>query len=369
MIAQLISFLRSNPDQVQPFSEKVGINFAHINDVLKEEDKFSFNDLKQLSDKLKISINQLLSNKTNEINFQFRSNAVNINQVIIEERVNNIIDTIHPIVTEYGRLSSIANRDEFVFPDDPYVAADIVRAALLDEDASRPILDLAQLLCERLNIYLIINGIGADGVSAFIDGYAYIIVSPRFGARMLFTLAHELGHLVLQHHQNALQIDFGGINTFRKKNIPDYERYANAFASQLLMPKHELGKALIKFKRNNNIPFDYVGDIDIIFLAYYFGTSFEVAAMRCEQLNLIEKGGARSLYEKVVKEYKSPEKRGKDVGLERVIESIFPNVASPNLLRCMFNAIENGDISASKVATLFGINIQQLFTFHSAVGQ
>ncbi len=62
-----------------------------------------------------------------------------------------------------------------------------------------------------------------DGLSEFVEGVPIIVVLDNIndGARQRFTIAHELGHLLL---------DITGINV-------DEEKLCNRFASSLLMPK------------------------------------------------------------------------------------------------------------------------------------
>src|SRR6185437_8986068 len=59
--------------------------------------------------------------------------------------------------------------------------------------------------------------------------------------RQNFTMAHELGHLLL-HDQEQLHVDRGGFalrlrNDVSKQGTDEYEREANFFAASLLMPR------------------------------------------------------------------------------------------------------------------------------------
>lgn len=67
-----------------------------------------------------------------------------------------------------------------------------------------------------------------DGVSFFISGCPVILVNNKIqNARKVFTIAHELGHLIM--HSN-----------FIVESIRDVEKEANEFASEFLLPKRAL---------------------------------------------------------------------------------------------------------------------------------
>ncbi|KAA3624498.1 MAG: ImmA/IrrE family metallo-endopeptidase [Flavobacterium sp.] len=69
-----------------------------------------------------------------------------------------------------------------------------------------------------------------DGVSFYISGVPVILINNKIqGARKMFTLAHELGHLIMHNH-----IDF----IFEKDR--DTEKEANIFASEFIAPKRAL---------------------------------------------------------------------------------------------------------------------------------
>lgn len=65
-----------------------------------------------------------------------------------------------------------------------------------------------------------------DGFSIGSNLITYNSISPR--VRQRFTVAHELGHIVLGHNNRSRIIDFGS------KDIN--EQQANVFASELLVP-------------------------------------------------------------------------------------------------------------------------------------
>lgn len=69
-----------------------------------------------------------------------------------------------------------------------------------------------------------------DGVSFYVKGVPVILVNDKIqNARKVFTLSHELGHLIMHNH-----------NDFFISNERDMEKEANKFASEFLAPKNAL---------------------------------------------------------------------------------------------------------------------------------
>lgn len=100
------------------------------------------------------------------------------------------------------------------------------------------------------------------------DGWSIFLPTSTSPARDTFTIAHELGHIFLEHKLN--QDD----EIFRKVELDDIERAANAFAAELLMPK-----TLFKDK------FEEFGN-DIARVAKFFGVSQAAAMVRMSILGL-----------------------------------------------------------------------------------
>ena len=65
-------------------------------------------------------------------------------------------------------------------------------------------LSLPKVAASAMGILVfVIRNSKIDGASAFIEGLPFVFVSERFAPRMLFTLAHEIGHLVAHHDPSA----------------------------------------------------------------------------------------------------------------------------------------------------------------------
>jgi len=169
--------------------------------------------------------------------------------------------------------------------------AQLFRKAFAGLDDKEPFPRLPQVAHELGVIVLYSRDSVIEGVSVIVEGYALMILGARaFKPRLLFTMAHEFGHLVAHHDDQASgyahldrQEDFDGIPGGPRKLE---EKFADAFGSALLLPRHGVLLA-IKAIREQLGAKGPLGDIEISWLAHLFHVSFEVAARRCEGLGLV----------------------------------------------------------------------------------
>lgn len=247
--------------------------------------------------------------------------------------------------------------------------AEEFRAEICNDDHESPLLALPQVASEHLGIILNVldENLRIDGASAVVERNVFVFVSSRFPPRMLFTLAHELGHLVA-HHTTAAKgfasIDESGVvGKFRGKKSDEW--FADAFASCLLMPRRGVGLCLQQERELLGVPDkEPLGDLELIFLSRVFGVSFNVAGRRCEDLGLIERGTTISLYERIKKEHKSPEKRGDAAGLPARPPVDFPRLPS-RLVKRALEQVRAGGLSAGRAASALGVTVQQLMDANS----
>jgi hypothetical protein len=186
---------------------------------------------------------------------------------------------------------------------------------------------------------------------------------------MLFTLAHELGHLIAHHNSEAYSIvDIEDEPGRAQAKATSDEGFADAFASCLLLPSAGVGLALQKIRERFKVSQDAVGDIELLFLARFFGVSFQVAARRCEDLRLLPRGGGWTLYERIVKEHKNPERYADSLGLPPRPDIRFPALP-PRLLSEAVEGIRDGRVSLGRAATILNLSIADLFSFHAGAWQ
>lgn len=99
--------------------------------------------------------------------------------------------------------------------------------------------------------------------------------------RKRFTLAHELGHLILHQEKGNLFMDsilFRKTGDGYTKKEEKIEREANFFAANILMPANRVREEL------RNVTLDFIEDTSIEDLAEKFGVS--VSAMNYRLINL-----------------------------------------------------------------------------------
>ncbi len=162
------------------------------------------------------------------------------------------------------RLSPL-NVDEGFSPE--YIARFTRRTLRIPKD--EPIKDIFRILEEAgIIIYEIDAEEKFDGITFFTDkGFPIIVVNRNFSNdRKRFTLAHELGHL-LMHNENHFPI-----STFRNKEIE-----ANQFASEFLMPEEAIKNSLHSLRLS-----------DLYSLKNYWLTSMSSLIRRAKDLACID---------------------------------------------------------------------------------
>ncbi|WP_312420627.1 XRE family transcriptional regulator [Epilithonimonas sp.] len=113
---------------------------------------------------------------------------------------------------------------------------------LIKLSIDEPVKDIFSILeSSGIILYEINEDEKFDGVSFITDkGYPVIIVNKNFSNdRKRFTIAHELGH-ILMHNENNFPI-----SSFREK-----EKEANQFASEFLMPENSIKNSLRNLRLN-----------------------------------------------------------------------------------------------------------------------
>src|SRR5260221_981444 len=130
---------------------------------------------------------------------------------------------------EYSPQSTIPRLDPEEYGGDIDRLAAIVRAHWLLPPGPVQNLTAALETAGAIVIHSALGGCSVSGVTISVPGLLPIIVlnNDQPADRMRFTLAHEIGHLVMHRFPN-----------------PDMERQANDFASALLMPAADIKPAL-----------------------------------------------------------------------------------------------------------------------------
>ena len=109
-----------------------------------------------------------------------------------------------------------------------------------------------------LNIKVVSRDLGEEvsGMLVFKeDGPVIGVNSNEYILRRRFTIAHEIGHYVLGHHNNGLFVENSPFYRNKASSTGEVtqEVEANAFAAALLMPEHLLRPAYLKATENGKI--------------------------------------------------------------------------------------------------------------------
>lgn len=142
--------------------------------------------------------------------------------------------------------------------------------------------------CERMDYKLIRYPLGEDADLGFVqkrdnDIIIFINTSIRL-SREIFTLAHEIGHIIL--HLNGSQPFIDDNATIAGRSEDEKEQEANYFAACLLMPSNEVNRfidfELPDFEKNG------LSGMDIARIMSEFNVSYDMTLNRLESLGKID---------------------------------------------------------------------------------
>lgn len=283
------------------------------------------------------------------------------------------VDPAEPFVHKILKIARFLPNDyrspEWTWPtsehrnrNDAEADAEAFRSTFFGSNPVDPMLDLPRRAVEDAGVLLFVSSNRElDGLSCVINRRRFVMLAPRFAPRMLYTLAHEIGHHAahLSLEDDFLTSDENPEDAALRHEDAAGERYANAFASALLLPRAGVGIALDRIRKQLKTQRTELGDIEILYLAQVFGTSFQVAARRCEDLRLIQTGTGWALYENLCQNYGNPEKRARAAGLPPRPQITFPP-APPLVIETMLHAIRRGEVSVGKASELLEIAVADI---------
>ena len=200
-----------------------------------------------------------------------------------------------------------------------------------------PIPDLVEILEGRgVKVLSVTLAESIDGLTARVrrahgNAVPVIVVNnAHWGERQRFTMAHELGHMVL---------DVIGRNV-------DGEKAAHRFAGALLMPAEALWSEV--GKRRTSIGWD-----ELFKLKQLFGVSVQALTYRCKDLGIF----TRPLFRRLFDEFK---RRGwRDPPYEEPL-AVREGEKPRRFERLCLRALAEGAISEPKAAELLGIPVREL---------
>jgi Zn-dependent peptidase ImmA (M78 family) len=212
---------------------------------------------------------------------------------------------------------------------------------------------LADAIENRLRVDVLVEKYLGDPLSgATVTDRAFPLIfvnAQHHTARALFTLAHELGHLLLGH-DGAITVDDDLDGTTRD------ERQANAFAAALLMPAERVDAYIETYGR---------GAESLARMVYDLGVSFESLVYRLHNLSKIDAESRDGLHAvgwqgllRVIESTDLQDRLGADMSL-RLISRLgqHPAERPPIWLtnRC-FIGYQRGIVSVRPLAGLFNVD-------------
>ena len=197
-----------------------------------------------------------------------------------------------------------------------------------------PITNLVELLEERGVKILSMDLTNIDGLTARVrcegGAIASVVVVNRGdrGERQRFTIAHELGHMILIVDPTV-----------------DEEKAAYRFAGAFLMPAVTLRTEIGKRRRS-------MGWSELFDLKQIFGVSVQALTYRCKDLGIFSPSLFRLLFEEFSRRgWRSPPYQE---------PSPIPREEPKRFERLCFRALAEGAISEAKAAELLGISVRDV---------
>jgi len=200
-----------------------------------------------------------------------------------------------------------------------------------------PIQNLVELLEDRgIKILSLPLSDNIDGLTARVSrnngtatSSAIVVNRKQGGERQRFTIAHELGHLVLEVGSEINE-----------------ENAAHRFAGAFLMPAETLRAEIGNFRKS-------IGWSELFELKRFFGVSVQALAYRCMETGIFNK----SLFQYLFDEFK---RRGWRTAPYTEPQAIQKCEEPTRFKRLCYRALAENLISDAKAAELLGLSVREL---------
>lgn len=250
-----------------------------------------------------------------------------VNQIEQRIELENLLPAFPVGLFSKKKISKIKDEDEIE------IIADQLRYSW--DLGLAPISDLINSLeTNGVKVFQYDNSLNAafDGLSARINNSIYVIVisNHRPGDRQRFTLAHELGHLLL-----ADSID----------NSRQEEKYCDRFAGCFLLPK----KSLIQILGEHR---NHIEPRELALIKHEFGISMLGILHRAKDVGII----SLSTYKRLRAEFNAQNWDKKEPGKP------YPKESTNNFEQMIFHALAEDLISEAKAAELMNKSLESFRT-------
>lgn len=336
--------------------------------------KASLGEMRSIAKALQVPVSSLMDREPAEpIRMLFRQTMVQREAVEVFSHVDVVSSQVRDALSLAGDLpSNVAWLDAFKGmepnPNAAPVFAEKFRSKFGELDDLEPFPHLPQVLGSLSVLVLFSRDPSIEGVSAIVDGRALMVIGGRtFKPRMLFTIAHELGHLVAHHDQRSK--GYAHLDTvidWSRAPRRVEEKFADEFASSLLLPEHGVLSALHAVREQLAISKKPLGAIEIAWIAHLFHVSFEVAARRFETLGLLQPSGARAFYQRIEDDFKNPEKFAASIEIPPRPDLLIET--SPALVQSAAAKVRAREISLGRAAELLNVPVSTLVVANAEIG-
>jgi Zn-dependent peptidase ImmA (M78 family) len=308
----------------------------------RNEDMPSSKVLSALAKALRVSEDYLLASEEmvlDGVEFRKKSIASKREEAFVQGQALHLLERYLALEDALGLASVVWDRPR----EAPYPVTAVGDA----ENAARavrtnwglgidPIQNLSELLEERGVKILSIDLSDIDGLTARVrrkNGEpipVIVIKESEWSERKRFTLAHELGHMVMDVRHGV-----------------DAEKAANRFAGAFLMPAEALWREIGKHRTTISL-----GELER--LKELFGASFQAIVYRCHDLGIISDVAYRRLFQ-VFNDRGWRKPPYKEPG------ALAPSQEYPQRMqRLCFRALSEGMIGESKAAEILGVSVHDL---------
>jgi len=343
MVGKRIAQARKSASlSLRSLAEKVGVSQTTISKYEKEQSTPDSTMLIALAKALGVKVAYFFKVNTNiELtNLEYRKRKVSQKELeSIKSKVINFVERRFELESLYPKAESIKFEVPNGLPKYIQFQYNIDEVALklreiwnLGED---PIADLSEILESKgIKVFMIDESAknNFDGLAGLANGEQIITISKDWtGDRQRFTLAHELGHLILEGRLDS--------------NI-DEERASDRFAGAFLLPEKALKEKLGEKRKSLEIA-------ELAMIKAEFGVSMQVVFIRANQVKIIS-------YEYSNRLWKLFKKEGWDI---KEPSEPYPKEKVQRFKQLVLRAVSEECISESKGAELLDMSVKKFHDY------
>ena len=352
-----MSILSEVSDQLPKISRKTNIDIERLQGFVKGEIP-NTSELISLARYLKVPPSAFMPgyDLSQNVSVKFRSAFRASNLSVAQLRISTALDTIVPEKLPSETLHFAKDEDQTIDLRFVENLAAAIKVDVFEIPRDDPVIDLHKMVAQH-NIADIVclRSLNVDGASGLFRGRNFIILSTSFIYRMMFTLAHELGHIVLGHSNETFMIDEKVLAGGSTEN--NEEAQANSFASAFLLPALGVSSFLRVLRENHEYGDDRLSSDEVAYLAAYFNVSFEVAGYRLEQLKIVPNGVTSEFKQNILKKFTSLEEYMRPLrGEPQKNFGIF----SYELRQSVRDRLNDGDLSLGNLSDVTGFSISEI---------